>query len=734
MNGSCFGVQDGSRLIVTNSSFIHNVAAFCGGAIWAEPMTDLVFKGAYFGNNSVRYVVGTHGRHAHPGGGAVRGGPGVTLTSNDTIFENNSCINSAQLYPRSMSNMTATHLVYDLVSVKPVFRAANGGAISLANSVSVILKNTSFKSNFAHFGGASMNIGGNSTLIMETTFLSTNKGSSGSGVVSVLGDFTNVTATHCRFHNNFGVFNVGIAFGGARIQLDNCVFDRNSGKAVISSSQETEYEQDQYAQRQLCLIFVRNSSFITNDAKAVFDIFSSFLRVSQCKFDRNKNIVFHLLQKSGLRLEHSILTRNSRRNTAVVLCEGYQHIFLLDSLFQSNEPISTLFWFESSGVTVVKNCTFLNHTRGVFISFATLTLKVITCLFEFAESGTTEVNNALVSSTNYSQITFVDTTCTIPSVRSILIVGEKYSNITVANSLLDGYVIFQLDNSLLVVQNCSFNSTGTDQILLSQKGQILLTDSSTLKLIDSKIYWNSIHLVTSKKGSKVDISGCTFQIYSQTAQFLVTDGHATIKKCHITTTPPNPLIYAHQQFVGTVPHVIEVYNSFIELVGVKLHVRKVRRWPGLKLESSNATLSGCFFESRVNFLDGARNYILVQNSVILDGGIGIFSDVLDVILIGSSAALEFFTDCDNPINTLRIANSKIFVTKPLPLMERLLTWKSVVNFDDLSHNTSQEYFAKNAAKGGLLNYSLCHNTIHKRSFGNSVFKIYETKYAVGKKL
>lgn len=755
-NGSCIHVQSESHLRVINSSFNHNVATACGGSIFCENGTTLNLQATQFVNNSAwHFVESHHKKYTCSGGGAIRGKDHVSLTALDSTFLNNSCINFAddQLKLAPTFDQSLARAQLDRQFQFPPYQGCYGGAIRMESFASVVLKSVTCEHNFADYAGAVISVTHHSSIVMVESGLHSNVGTGSSGVIDVLGNSINISAIHCEFSHNSGVLNIGILSGQIRLFLDSCNFQGNVGSAVIyciklvlvydrGINKNNTSVQQQVSQENSGnphgLILAKNCSFQNNTARSVITASSTHVHLVNCKFDGNLNFVFVLQIQSKLQLEDSALLRNSPMVNAVMHCDGIEEMFVQNTTFDSNEPVGFLFIFESHGVVVVNNCSFVDNKHGGFHSNAYLNLKVINCQFMLAQSSVTDLNNNLLSLIKTSTVSFVETTFFISPVRKvveILLYISEHSNVTVMNSLINGYMYFMVKgNSSLAIDTCTLKDMGRKQVYAtSADGQIMLRESSLLFISNTKISWKPNKFINSTAGSKLYISNCTFDFHTDTKQIVVYDGFAKVENSQFNLTIPNRIIPKVYQNLSEFPYVVDLYNSEVVFEHVKM-IALNRKWTGLKMESSNASFTDCYFKSvLVTFWKGATNYLIAQKCLTTDSSIGILQKAMDVLIVASSVRVKFAYDCKQHLNTLRIAHTNLYIHQPLPPVKNFLTWKSILHFNNFSLSTAEESFVQKTDKLGLFYGKKCMKENDKLISGSNIFNTYESQFATGEK-
>lgn len=735
-SGSCIRVQEGSSLIVQNSTFKHNVAMFCGGAIYCEADTYLTLNSTHFVNNSAWYIADDiqHSCHAFPGGGAIRGEDGVTVTAHDSSFVNNSCKHFAS------SQSKPAQSVEDFLGIARMvhdheLHLCLGGAIRLGSSASVYMRNVTHEKNTAQFGGAVLSVANNSSVLMDTCVFRKNKGDtnhsiSTNNVIMASGDSTHLRATHCQFVENLGVINIGFWRGQARISADNCSFENNFGQEVISCVYDyiTKEQWEQLTPRkQRCIITTRNCSFSNNTANVVIQISSGFLQSTNCRFNDNRG-VFQLMQNSNVSIVENFLLKNTQHHNAVVDCAGCAQVDIQSSLFIFHDPNIAVFKFNFAKLVKISNCTFLDNRPAVFYAHSDLILDIVSCTFNYT-MAVGDKKYDLVDISGNSQITIVDTQFDTDVSLSGMITTwiTDRTNLTISNSTFNGYITFRIYfNSNLTLTNCFL--TGPAVLVQSSslltEGQIILKDSSSLRMIETKVYWDPMLLICSESKSTVNVINCTLDARSQTTQVMLSDGCLNIDRTTILWTPRDKLSYYLPKDKRHSPHLIEAYSSEVHVAQSTINVTIFSSMFWLKLVSSNASLISSILESSIlTFVDVARNYLVVENSAFLSGGIWIMYGARDILVKNSSTHMTFTSNCNKHVGTLRLANSHVHIYDEFPDTSRTLTWKAVVYIGNSSYNTSANFVTK-AKHRGLLENTKCNRTDRKI--------ISESKFATGK--
>lgn len=171
--GSAIGFTSGGNLTITNSTFLNNVGAVNGGAVFVSSAVDVTVTNSTFTNNQGR------------GGGALAVGVGATgdfLVQNSTFTNNSVTANQGGAIVAGAGTTTINDSTFTGNLALAI--NSNGGAIYNGGSDVFIINRSTFVNNRANLdGGAIANAGGPAPTVDNSTFIG-NSSNAGSNMIA----------------------------------------------------------------------------------------------------------------------------------------------------------------------------------------------------------------------------------------------------------------------------------------------------------------------------------------------------------------------------------------------------------------------------------------------------------------------------------------------------------------------------------------------------------------------
>lgn len=183
---------------------------------------------------------------------------------------------------------------------------------------------------------------------------------------------------------------------------------------------------------------------------------------------------------------------------------------------------------------------------------------------------------------------------------------------------------------------------------------------------------------------------------------------------------------------------VEFWNSDVSLVNFTARKSAMitdTHKSDVSFMDSNATTDECHFKS-INLEFGANKscFLVTKNTDILDNSLFILHGHPAFILFKDSivrvdvACSDTPNTGENPFTTLRLESSVMYLQEPLPVINKLLAWKSVIWSANVSLNTSESNFIDIAKTNGVFNFSQCNK---KQPNSQAMVDFSETIYAGG---
>ena len=377
-SGGAIFSGDNSDMIVQQCLFKENTAAYSGGAIHMIK-TRASFGNCTFVGNSVK----SHLQNGDFGGTICAIGTSY-LTMRQCIFKQNTATNSGGATYIQKSESLFESCIFERNKVRSLQLDTFGGAIGANGaSTNITIKQCLFKENKAVGSGGAIGIAVSGSLLLKNcTFLRnmarnlTGNNASGGAIFS--GDNSDMIVQQCLFKENTAAYSGGaIHMIKTRASFGNCTFVGNSVKSHLQNGDfggaicgiGTSY----LTMRQC--IFKQNTA--TNSGGATY-IQKSESLFESCIFERNKLISLQLDTFGG-----AIGANGASTNITIKQC-----------LFKENKAVGSCgaIGIAVSGSLLLKNCTFIrnmvrnltgnNASGGAIFSGDNSDMIVQQCLFK----------------------------------------------------------------------------------------------------------------------------------------------------------------------------------------------------------------------------------------------------------------------------------------------------------------------------------------------------------------
>ena len=211
-NGGALYLSKGKVLAFTDNTFVNNTAGINGGAVWMGIPLNMV-DSIFIGNT------------ANSSSGAIRANNNLTAVNCDFI-NNNAVAGGAIAAPQNYI------LLFESCDFENNTANTNGGAITTP-SITVV-KDSNFTNNSANKGGAIYTT--NNITIAGSKFIGNNASQYGGALYAL----SNATVLGCEFNNNTAGINGGALFlNGTNNKVSNTLFKANTainGSAIYLSS------------------------------------------------------------------------------------------------------------------------------------------------------------------------------------------------------------------------------------------------------------------------------------------------------------------------------------------------------------------------------------------------------------------------------------------------------------------------------------------------------------------
>ncbi len=721
-SGGIFGF-DNSRILANNCSFTQNNKS----AVIQARRSEVVLTSCFYANNR----------------GGLSGQSNSTISAEKCNFTENLIIG---IFDVDNSNLSLNECTFSL----------NNQIISGYRQSSISAQNCEFAHNtnatLVDVKGAYIRIGGctfswntdvislssNSTLLSHNCSFSHN-----SGVLEVKS--SPVVLTSCNFSSNNRVI---AGFWKSSIFANNCLFKENNQSAIIEvrTSQITltscSYENNsgEILGTSNSQISAQNCTFTNNSQTALIDAETTHVNLFGCTFSLNIKCLY-VGKDSSLDVSNSTLLDNGPRS--VVQCDDCDCINFHNSIFSENNVggFGALFWVETATATLsqhathikLTNCRFENNRHILLSLYGAHIMTCTRCAFIFSLLPTEDVGNTIVQMESGSQLAVVDSTFQI-SPDAFYVAHITSSNITTSNTNIYGFLLVKLyseswlnfyNSSIIGLHNANKMVPFSMKMMFSAK-------SSTIMLRQSVIHWAGQGFVLSNPGSVV-IADCTIVIQSSSSVFFsVTNGSFSLSNTQVNVD----VVYPHfnnrlkedycqpppQNVLFGLPSLVHLYDSELLFANVTTNqlsadtmAHQFEIW--CKFQGSNITMDRSNFSSMAFYLYGtATNHLIATNTRLLGCGSFFICDNPDYILLENSKVnmynylhCELSTNCKRSLQTLRVAGTTLILQNPLETVTTLLTWNSIIQTGDNSHNTSEYNFLTEASSSGMLNCSKCDN-------------------------
>lgn len=764
-NGSCFYTGTYSNLWASGSRFKGNIAVGSGGVIYSESNTVLKLELCEFSNNSAWFNETWLFSDMVAGGGAIFSDENASLSLDRSKFFNNSCVNYENLKLDPAQNLSSAihdvldHLYAGDISTHQlhIHKKCQGGTL-LATRANIQINSCTFKENYADYGGSVIAMGLNTNLTVNSTVFSNNSGnpntgtlqcqncgctidnstfSQNIGVFVIWGkDRSNLTINRSQFYNNTG--NNLIVCRNTNLRLDSTLFLDNGAtnkKFTFAEILQPVGENRIYVFDRI-LYADSNSSVVVNFCNFTNNVMSSILSVwsqeeftiASSTFQSNSASVMETFYAVNLTMKNCYMGNNSVFDGAVISCRDCHAVAMENSTFYHNDARdqAAVLRFRSKYPVEVTStyCTFMTNKHGVFVgSHLNLTISSSSFIYNSSVFDDSLYNILDVTKSN---VTLVNTSFDIFPVAYIEMNLKTFSRIIFINTIIKGFIVFVVQQSHFEMFNCSLlEESKTD--VLSSEGQIQLKQKSNFHLQETIVCQGQYRFVKSEDASTISIVDCLFNFTSSTTQIDVENGDILLKNTSVywegilQVTPWSNTDYLINA-VGS--------NMVIQQSNFNVFLKEYL----LKFVSTNVTLDSSWFQTgQILFVEGANNFLLVNNITKLSGSTFVFHGGAQNVAINSSVFhMELESECQSFIETLRVYSSSLFINRKFKEVNKLLIWKSTVNIGNISLKTDSPSMSHKIKKSAVYDEEQCNQSMVTGPNNDSTHPLFaETRFAAG---
>ncbi len=408
------------------------------------------------------------------------------------------------------------------------------------------------------------------------------------------------------------------------------------------------------------------------------------LRIGYSHFQSNIACIIQLSHEVELKMNNCFLGNNSVLDDAVISCESCYSITLLTATFSDNDARDQAAVVKvkskSSVLLRAADCTFANNRHGVFVgSHMRLNINSSTFLFSKWNFEDTQYNMLDLERSN---VTFVDSFCDIYPVAYIQINLKMFSQMTFLNTTIKGFIVFVIEQSHLGIMNCSLLEESINAAL-SSDGQIQLKQSSVLNIQHTTVNQGQFCFIISEASSAIFIANCSFNFTSSTTQIAIENTQLEMSSTHVywekvlLIRPRSKTSY----LITTMGCEVHIKESHFGVANKKFLLRFVSS--NATLDNSVFQAGKIvFMNGQSNFLLINNNTRQSGSSFLIMGG------VQNVVVNSSVVFMDIGSQDQHSTDTLRLYMSRIFTSHHLHKVNRLFTWRSRINMVNISFETN----------------------------------------------
>ncbi len=685
-----------------------------------------------------------------------------TFSSNKrVIFGNNSSILAKNCCFTDNNHASVIDVGESTVALTSCDYTNNNGALHGQNDSKIFMHNCHFTNNQNNRAVALISYVNQTSVVLRQCVFSQNKG-------VLFGDHnSSISAENSSFVGNKGATVIRTVSSHTRLtgctfyMNDDVIFGINSSVQAIDSN-FTHNTGGDPVDCDVSNVCVNNSNILPSSCKLTsntkFPVITAIIARVQlrgCTFAENGPVI-SLRRNASLNVSETTFQWNGIGST--IECNGCGWIWFVHSTFSYNNPgkLYSVLQIDSSQILMDKlsvflfllNCTFENNRHRLF-QLINANFTCTKCVFLHTTFFEEDIGDTIFVISN-SQIGMNDGLFQIePNAHFDAEISS--SNMTISTTTEKGSLAFRLrSHSSLELLNSSV--VGQDD---STTYMVVLSELSTLLVRNSVVHWGGMGFVACDPGIII-ISNSTFYVQSMAQGnifFRGINGFLSLNSTHIFVDHDDEEIYELRNFrnEGKPPPL----NVLIELpilfyfLHSNVHLREVNLTRRVvdnaspqfsftsAFQSSIISIDNCVFTSMAIFLLGERStHASIVDSRFDNGSILYLYHNLDYILMDNSFLRLYTchccypkTNCERPMQALRIANTTLILETSLESVKRLLTWKSMIQIGNISLNTSEENFLGKASESRM--FSCSHCGVHKIDNDN-LPDFSETHYAAGK--
>ncbi len=736
MHGSCFFVEANSSISVKNSSFYGNTGQYSGGVMFGEAQSHISLSHSKFINNTAFCVAKIYDTGLDPGGGVVRSRGGY-IDIDGCIFRDNSCQNgkyvSSKLTCRggvinseSSSHFSVTNSTFEANHAEHI-----GAVAAVLDPLNMSVKSSVFTRNTARkFAYTMLCFCSNHTCHVNLNNSTMLNNTGGIYVGSANSMKTSLRISSSLFQQNRG--NLIIYCENTDLQLQSTDFQSNgdfTNVALLSSGENNE------------LIFTTgNSSVLANDCyfynTSLFRDFTTYntnINLVNCTFSLSRGAVYVGLN-STLRVVNSSF---SFCDTGCVYCKGCDFIQISSSTFSENDLTrhGSVISIELKDGPVpgiptilnVNNCVFNNNYPMIFGISGSHIGTCHKCAVTYTSSEADDRKDTIVEIAGTSKFNISESLISISPQTYKKIALIDRAGLKLLNTAIKGYLIFDLQRqNTLEFGNCSVTDlhNGTT-FSANDLPMVRMQDSCTVIFRDTTVIWTKQYFLVGLS-STLMMSECDLLFHCNLQVplfFTFANGSFVAHKTNITALQCPSVVKT--------PGLGTLRDSMVKLVDTTANSDGVFH---LSFWGAEVTIDSCVFTSLILVLT-KKVLTMHRSEVFLGSSLFVHPDSSYVLIDNSHVQMDVWpcctTNCRNPLEKLRVANTTIRLQHAFPDVKNILTWNSTISLGNMTHHTSDEDFLDQALKNGLFNFSQCVFKTPVQLYSELIPEYAETKYAAG---